>query len=370
MADRSEAEVAASPIFCRQPTSLEAAISQAANDLKVTGFGQHTRAILRRNRAANDKTILPHASYKDVMGPDLVRDLNALFLMHSETPNPLALTRLDQELIAVLNGQLDVARAIVATLWAGPLSECAGLFLDYDNVPVPFCPMYPSARDLIGMSQITLPQPLTKIVQRLREQIGRVESMEASLTRLPDLTPTYLRHLRTTKENFITQSAYQQGETIGGWQERVHRLIADARSAIPAPLIQLNRLIHVTVLCAVSLAVWDYNITVDDVLSCDQWGIATMPESSPDAEQPNQTRDAWPYGPEIPNGYELRTGTTNLTLLPFDACVRLQAEGKLRSIAIVIGASISWSRGQDIDARLRIAEFSSYEFGRIEGSSQ
>ena len=78
----------------------------------------------------------------------------------------------------------------------------------------------------------------------------------------------------------------------------------------------------------------------------------------------------WPYGPEIPNGYELTTGTTNLTLLPFDACVRLQAEGKLRSIALVIGASISWSRGQDIDARLRIVEFSSYEFGRVEGNSR
>ena len=367
---RTVADAATSPIFCRQPTPLEAVISQAANDLKVTRFGQQTRAVLRRNRAANENTILPYASYKGVMGPDLVRDLNALFLMRLDRTDPLTLTRLDHELLASLNVQLDVAKAVVARLWTGPLADCAGLFLDYDNVPIPFCPMYPNARDLIGDSQIALPQPLTKIVERLRNQIARTSPMRECLTLLPDLTPAYLDQLKTTQESFAAQSVANQGEPAVEWQERVHRLIADARADTPTPLLQLNRLIHVTVLCAVSLAIWDHTITPDDVLSCGPWGIDTPRETSLDADQPDEPGDAWPYGPEIPSGYELRTEPTNLVLLPFDACVRLQVEGKLRSIAVVVGSSISWQRGQDVDARLSIAEFLSYESGRVEGNQR
>ena len=362
---RKVADIAASPIFFRQPTSLEVAISQAARDLKVTGFGQRTRAVLRRNRAANENTILPHASYKDMMGPDLVRDVNTLYLMRSRTTDPLTLTRLDQELLTSLNVQLDVARAIVAGLWMDPLNECADLFLDYDNVPIPFCPMYPNARDLIGESQAAFPRPLTKIVQQLRNQIEHTKPMQACLALLPDMTPTYLEHLKMTRKSFATHSVAQHGEPIGEWQERVHRLIADARANTPAPLLQLNRLIHLTVQCAVSLAVWDYTISVDDALSCDPWGTDTQPNPPLDTEPSDEAEEAWHYGPEIPNGYEMRTIPTNLVLLPFDACVRLQAEGALRSIAVVVGSSLSWQGGQDVDARLQIVEFRSYESGTV-----
>ena len=288
-------------------------------------------------------------------------------MMNSNQPDSLTLIRLDQELVSVLDRQLDVVTTIVARLWEGALSEFGAAFLDYDNVPIPFCPMYPNARDLLDNSLIALPQPLTKIVQRLRDEIDQTEAMQESLQHLTTFTPSFLQDIRTMKQDSMKEAAYRQGETIGEWQARIHCLIDDARSAVPASFLQLNRLIHVTVLCTVSLAIWYNNITVDDVLSCSPSGTDdTSCLLLDDPEQPIASDEAWPYGPEIPNGYELRVNTTDLIILPFDACVRLQDSGKLKSLAIVIGASMSWSRGEDLDARLTIAEFSSYEFSRVE----
>ena len=368
MNDQSNDDVADAYIFRRQPSPLEAAISQAANDLKVTGFGQRTRATLRRNQSAGCQTILPHASYKDVVGPDLVRELNALHLMmNSERPNALTLTRLDRELVAVLDGQLETVRAIVATLWSGPLGDCAVLFLDYDNVPIPFCPMYPDARDLISDSHTVLPPPLMKTVLRLKDEIEKTEAMKESLEHLPDISQSMLQHLKSKKEGFVKAAKCRHGETIGDWQERIHDLISEGRSVIPPSLVQLNRLIHITVLCAVSLAVWDYTITTEDVSSCARWGLDTIPtQADYESETPIEPEHIWPYGPEIPSGYELRIVNTDLMFLPFDTCLRLQAQGNLRGIAIAIGESMSWRQGQDIDSRLRIAEYSSYELGRVE----
>lgn len=323
--------------------------------------------MLRRNRVAAESSILPHAAYKDMIGPDLVRELNALHIpMGLTNPNPSTLTRLDRELISVISTQLDVARAVVAALWSGSLSECAALFLDHDNVPAPFCPMYPNARDCIPSSHAMLPHSLTKIVERLRHEIERTESMQQSLTLSSQFTPSFLQKLATMKEQFAHKAVYRQGETIGDWQKRIHRLIDEGRSIVPPSLVQLNRLIHISVLCVVSLAVWDYKITTDDVLSCAPWGAGKSPRSSSAVaatnEQPAATEDTGlSYGPAIPNGYELRIGTTGLILLPFDTCIQLHENGKLRGIALVIGASLCFDRDEGYDSRLRIVEFSSYE---------
>ena len=48
-------------------------------------------------------------------------------------------------------------------------------------------------------------------------------------------------------------------------------------------------------------------------------------------------------------------------LLPLDAAIRLYDDARLRSIAVAKGASISWERDNDIDARLIVTPFASYE---------
>ena len=254
--------MAVSSLFCGQPTTLESAILQAANDLKVTGFGQRTRATLRRNRAAGGG-VVPYAATKDIQGPDLVRELNALHMTSREDmPNPDIWTPVDQELVTVLYGQLDTVRALVGGLWACLATEGASVFVDYDNVPIPFCPMYPNARDFIDKSDVALSQPLAKIMERLGEQIKRTDP------HLPALTSAALRELTFQKERFAREVAPQPtDETYGGWRDRLFRWVHEARLTTPEPFLQLNKLIHTTVSCTVSLAVWGHRITADDVLS-------------------------------------------------------------------------------------------------------
>ena len=91
--------------------------------------------------------MLPYSMFKDVVGPDLVRHLNALTLLfNSEQPlQTSSPSRADEELFVALRDQLAVVRNLVAELWSDPLNDHAKAFIDYDNVPIPFCPMYPDA---------------------------------------------------------------------------------------------------------------------------------------------------------------------------------------------------------------------------------
>ena len=176
-------------LFGSKPTLLEQVVVQAANDLKVTGFGQRTRAALRRNRSAESNSVLPYSMFKDVVGPDLVRHLNALTLLfNSEQPlQTSSPSRADEELFVALRDQLAVVRNLVAELWSDPLNDHAKAFIDYDNVPIPFCPMYPDARDLTRSNPAALPQPLAKIVHRIRNQVQETPIMRESLECLSDL---------------------------------------------------------------------------------------------------------------------------------------------------------------------------------------
>lgn len=348
--------------FHLQPTDLEAAISQAADDLKITAFGQRVRATLRRNRAAQGNAALPHASYKDVVGPDLVRELNALwFLAASDTPHVEAPTRLDRELFGLLQDHIDIARAIVARLWDSRLDDCAASFLDYDNVPVPLCPMYWNARDLIGNADSVFPRPLTQIVERLKTELAKSPLMQASLDHLDRVSPTYLQHLHAKKTRFIEESPCRRDETVADWADRLQALIQDARSEVPPALLALNQLIHVTVMCLVSLAVWDNRACPDDVSSC-QPSVAEAASAAPDdiAPKPDVDRARSPDA-VIPDSYELTVSATDLMFPPLDAAIRFYDGSRLRSIAVVKGASISGARGRIVDARLRIAPFASYE---------
>ena len=115
-------------MFQGTPTSLERTVIQAANDLKVTGFGQRTRAALRQNRSAESQSVLPYSAYKDVIGPDLVSHLNAFtVLLNAEQPFETSPpSGVDQQLIIALRDQLDVVRWLVAELWPDPLQPMQG----------------------------------------------------------------------------------------------------------------------------------------------------------------------------------------------------------------------------------------------------
>ena len=257
-------------MFDSPPTQLERALVQAAKDLKVTGFGQRTRAALRRNRSAESNSVLPYSMYKDVAGPDLVRHLNALAILPRDS-QPLVqrpLSKIDRELFIVLRDQLPVVKSLVAVLWSGPLSHYAEVFIDYDNVPIPFCPMYPGPRDLIDGSRAdVLPRPISQIVGRLHDQLQETPVMKATLEYLPCLQQTDIQHVKDIGESFKSQVGYRQGETLLEWQTRVHHLVATAQAEVPVAMLRLNSLIHSMVSSVVSLAVWDHELASSDIIS-------------------------------------------------------------------------------------------------------
>ena len=337
---------------------------QAANDLKVTGFGQRTRAALRRNRSAESNSVLPYSMYKDVVGPDLVRHLNALTLLlnsgqHVQNPP----SKPDRELFAALRDQLAVVKLLVAFMWTESSNDHAKAFVDYDNVPIPFCPMYPDARDLIGRHPEALPQPLSKISDRLRNALQDTPIMRDAQECFSSLTSRDLRDLKHRSEGFKSQSGYRQGETLLEWQTRVHLLVAAAQAELPHAIPLLNSLIHSTISSVVSLAVWDHELASSEVISTEPWGKSAL-QSEPqedhlDADHLDESR---PYGPDIPDGFSLSlTPNPELMLLPIESSVRLIQEGSSRGVAIVKGASISWSRGEDMEVGLTMVRLSAYE---------
>ena len=356
-------------MFDSPPTCLERALVQAAKDLRVTGFGQRTRAALRRNRSAQGTSVLPYSMYKDVAGPDLVRHLNAFAILQADS-QPLvhrSLSKPDRELFIVLRDQLPVVKNLVAVLWSGPLSDYAEVFIDYDNLPIPFCPMYPEARDLIDGSQAdALPQPISQIVGRLRDQLQETPIMKATLEYLPRLQQTGLRHLKVIGERFKSQVGYRQGETLLEWQTRVHQLVATAKAEVPVAMLRLNSLIHSMVSSVVSLAVWDHELASSDITSAQPWRRrSSLGELRGDQDDPvTCPQDAMAYGPSIPDGYVLSlVAKPELMLLPIETCVRLCQEGEFGGIGIVKGASLSWRRDEDVEVGVAMVRLSAYEVG-------
>ena len=352
-------------LFGSEPTLLEQVVVQAANDLKVTGFGQRTRAALRRNRSAESNSVLPYSMFKDVVGPDLVRHLNALtLLLNSEQPLQTSSPgRADEELFVALRDQLAVVRHLVSELWSDPLNDHAKVFIDYDNVPIPFCPMYPDARDLIRSNPAALPQPLAKIVQRIRNQVQETPIMRESRDCLSDLTSTDLQNLEDTRKNFTSQAVYQRGETLLEWQVRVHQLVAAAQTDVPVAVLLSNTLIHSVISSVVSLAVWDHELASSEVLSTMPWGRHAVGGEPPDGDATDEDPDdTGPYGPDIPDGFGLRlVPNSELMLLPMETSVRLHDQGRFCGVAIAKGASLSWRRGEEIEVGLTMVRLSAYE---------
>ena len=302
--------------------------------------------------------------YKDVMGPDLVRHLNALTLLLSsgeQVQDPPS--KPDRELFAALRDQLAVVKTLVAFMWAGPLSDHAKVFVDYDNVPIPFCPMYPDARDLIDGHPEALPQPLSKICDRLRNALQDTSIMREAQESFSSLTSNELRDLETRREDFKSEAGYRQGETLLEWQTRVHVLIAAAQAELPVAIPLSNWLIHSTISSVVSLAVWDHELASNEVISTEPWGKCVL-ESEPQEDHLDDDHldEPRPYGPDIPDGFSLSLmPNPELMLLPIESSVQLLQEKSFRGVAIVKGASISWSRGEDMEVGLTTVRLSAYE---------
>ena len=352
-------------MFDVAPTQLERTVVQAANDLKITGFGQRTRAALRRNRDAESNSVLPYSMFKDVVGPDLVRHLNALtLLLNSDQPvHTSSPSRADEELLIALRDQLAVVKSLVAFVWPDPLSEYARAFIDYDNIPIPFCPMYPDARDLISQSSATLPHPLAKIVGRLRDQVQNTPIIKESVGFLSDLRSSDLRNLEAIRKNFQLQASYQPAETFLEWQSRVHQLVATAQADVPGAVLLSNALIHSVISSVVSLAVWDRELASSEVLSTTPWGRHAVDGESPHEPIIDEGSDnTQPYGPDIPDGVILRlVPNSELILLPMETSIRLQDHETFRGVAVAKGASMSWRRGEEMQVELTMVRLSGYE---------
>ena len=244
-------------------------VAQAANDLKVSGFGQRTRAALRRNRAAGDKTLLPDHMFKDIPGPDLVRQLNALFFKQILGNPPDNHPRdVDRELLRALQDSLHLARQMVASIWAGTRSDAAMAFVDNDNIPVPFCPMYPDARDLVPNGATGLPHQLAKIIDRVRIEIERTPVWVCAAQCMSEVGSEEFQALRAAKDEFRTQISARQGETAAQWCERASDILATAKADVPAVLLSANRLVTTSVSAMISLGIWDYEIAHEDILEC------------------------------------------------------------------------------------------------------
>lgn len=345
------------------PTELESTVAQLAADLKVAGLGQRARAALRRNQGANDDTFLPHAMFKDVPGPDLVRHANATFITALMKPHgELRFGSADDQLLAVLQRQLEEVRRFVARLWGGPLSHVAAAFVDYDNLPVPFCPMYPNARELLA-SDLTLPHQLERILGRLRAPLYRTEALAAALEQSAAAAPGLITRLTETKEALLPDLPAQPPESLRQWNQRVSRRVAAARDDVPRALLAANSLINATVGSLVSLAVWDHSLSHSDLLSSTRWpDYADEDCRSESGDDPDAQDDAAGFAlPPLPRGHRLQIKFNPALFAPMDSAVQLQCGKQRKGIAILKGLSMSWSQGGDVDCSLDVVRLADYE---------
>lgn len=349
--------------FLSNPTELESTVAQLAADLRVAGLGQRARAALRRNQDANDDTFLPHAMFKDIPGPDLVRHTNATFIaglmtLHGE----LRFGSADDQLLAVLERQLEEVRLFVARLWDGPLTQVAAAFVDYDNLPVPFCPMYPNARELLA-SDLTLPHQLERILGRLREALYRTEALTAALEQSAAAAPGLITRLAKTKEVLLPDLQAQPPESLQQWNQRAARLVAAARDEVPRGLLAANNLINATVGSLVSLAVWDHSLSHSELLSSTRWPENADEECPSDSgDDPDAQDDAAGFAlPPLPRGHRLQIKLNPALFAPMDSAVQLQCGKQRKGIAILKGFSMSWSQGGDVDCSLDVVRLADYE---------
>lgn len=349
-----------------EPTDLEAIVAQLAADLRVTGLGQRTRSALRRNQDANDDTFIPYTTFKDLPGPDLVRHANAAYIASLASPQGrLHLGRADDQLLAVLQRQLAEVRRFTARLWEGSLAHVASAFADYDNLAIPFCPMYPNTRELLG-GDLTLPHQLERILECLKETLHRTEVFRAALEQAAAVDADEAARLARAKESLLPELQARPSESIIQWNHRTVRLIDAARKEVPSVLLAVNGLINATVGSLVSLAVWDHSLSDAVLLSSAIWADDT------DANRLELDANDDVFGfalPPFPCSYQLRADFQPAALAALEAAMQLRSHGQRGGIAILKGGSISWQRGSEIELTLHVVRLADYEKVSLDESS-
>ena len=336
-----------------EPTELEGVLSQGANDLKVTGFGQRTRAALRRNRDAGEDTLLPSYQNNSIPAPDLIRHLNALILHLQGGMQVTQLANRDRDLLLALRDSLIVVTRLVASVWPKGMRQVATSFIDYDDLPAPFCIMYPDTRSQTEDIATSLPTQTNKIIDRIRAEIERTPICKLAYKLAEAIDPSDLDRLRDARASYRTESQYREDETLGQWKERCYRLIEDEREDVPKELPLLNRLIHTSISTLVSLAIWDYQITPNEIIESEALD-AYIPDYDASSSQP--------HGPELPEGFNLSTvPSLDLILMPLDSALRVKHEGRLAGIIVVKGASLHWEEGGEMDTTLNVVRLSAFE---------
>lgn len=329
-------------MFEHRPTDLEIALLQAANDLKVSGFGQKLRAALRRNRKAGSKSVLPDYLAKDMPGPDLVRHFNGLFLLHA-VGNPLGNQphNVDRELFQTLPDSLSTLAKIVAYMWIGPLGNVASAFLDDDNLPPPFCPMYFNARDLAKEEDAVLHPQILKVVNRVKAEIEKTPVWAHAVSCASELRPEDLRALRGSMAAFRGQVDEREGEQVEQWRMRLYDQLTAARSEVPEALLLVNRLITATVAAMALLTIWGHTIEKEHLAVC-------TPQS---------------FGGELPDGFEVTFDHFNeLVSVACGSSIRLKSRKAFAGIATMVGLQIEFTRDPPAETvRLSLVRLSAYE---------
>ena len=347
-------------IFTPDATDLEVVVSQAANDLKVTGFGQRTRAALRRNFEAGEATLLPTSQNRGISGPDLIRHLNGLLYHFSAGIPASSIRRSDRELLQALRDSLLVVADIVASVWPKNLRAVASTFVDYDDLPAPFCVMYPNTRGFQSDPSVSLPRPTIKIIDRVRTAMEKTPVWDSASACARHIHSTQLQTLSETREAFLQQVTYQQDETFSEWQTRAYISLEERRREVPLPLLQLNRLIHTSVAALVSLAVWDFKLSPDGIIRWEpidyQLRGAERRRSEVQLDEPQ------PHGPDIPSGLCLQVvPTIDLMVMPLDAAIQLRRDGTFAGIAILKGVTLSGQNGLGMKVELNVVRMSAFE---------
>ena len=339
--------------WAAEPTELESILSQGANDLKVTGFGQRTRAALRRNRDAGEDTLLPSSQSKDIPAPDLIRHMNTLIFHILGGMQVTHLGKRDRDLLLALREALTVVTRLVASVWPKSMRQVATSFIDYDDLPAPFCIMYPDTRSHAEDTATSLPTQTNKIIDRIRAAIEQTSIWNLAHHRVESIDPSDLRRLQDARVLYRSESQYREDETLGEWRDRCYELIEHERNKVPKELLMLNRLIHTSISTLVSLAVWDYHITSNEIIESE-----ALDAYVPDYDESSSQL----HGPELPEGFNLRTvPSLDLILMPLDSALRVKHEGKFAGIIVVKGASLHWEEGGEMDTALSVVRLSAFE---------
>lgn len=348
-------------MYDSEPTPLETVILQAANDIRVTAFGQRTRAALRRNREAQDDTLLPFAQFKDIPGPDLVRHHNALSLLLLAGNEMEVSGFSDRELLSALLDPLDLAKKIVAAVWPIELEAIAREFIDFDNMPIPFCTMYPNAREYIGSKSLILPQPLGKIARRLRDVISQTEVGQSALNSVHSVSSSALSNFRADLKEFNSSSAYYKNETILQWHNRIQETLSARRDRVPRAWLDLNNLIHTSVSAMISLAAWEHKLDSSEVISHIEWEDGDSAQEDLREWDVEDGKSFCFYCPEIPDGRTMRIEPkVELILPPCDTAIELQHENAFAGIVSVKGGRMSWSRDSEFTVELSVVRIPAY----------